>query len=156
MCYSLYAAASKPLPEFAWSEHRPAFHAKRLADADHPIHAKFSLPHVVDVGASSSCACNFRWTGIEPEYAIGADGRSPRESGVPDGDDGDDVENENVDFVNYLRPHIEAGVYIEIYGFWSGDESEPIRTTVENVTLEEIRNCYFMERVLLRLTSRDN
>ncbi len=154
MCFVLYAASSVPLPAIAWNEHAPGLSVRPIegpAQFDRSLREKFRFSNLAEIGSSSSCACNFRRTGDVGLEALGEDGRLPTTSNLT-GSDHDD-ENENAWLANYLRPHLEAGTQVELYGCWSGDETEPAETKIERVTLDEIEHCFLAERVLLRLTN---
>ena len=108
----LFVASDAPLPEFAGGMPPPPLSVCPIRDAEEPVRAHFTKPHVRFVGAHTGCSCGFVYGADVKEDAEGRE--SVRLLGA------------------YLADAVARVGPLELYACWSGDEAEPeaTRTTV--------------------------
>ena len=63
-------AAGLPQPFIPWAQESLAFNARPLDSFEEKSRDRFSLPHVVSLGAHTSCACGFLRDGAEYDEAV--------------------------------------------------------------------------------------
>jgi len=59
MCWALYLASEKPLPQIPWDKDARAFNTQELSDSDLGVRKQFSLPYVMYMGSHLGCGCGF-------------------------------------------------------------------------------------------------
>lgn len=139
MCYALYLACSKPLPEVPWRPKAPAFHALPMHVDEEPVRQHLTHEHVFCLGSSAGCGCEFGYMG------------DLREGSTPEAIENENERAERAALVAYLEPLHAAGASIELYCCWSGDEGEAKEHSFD-VTFEQLRERCFVERGLVRVS----
>jgi len=142
MCYALYLACSKPLPEVPWRPKAPAFHALPLHPNEETVRQNLTHEHVLCLGSRNGCGCELGYMGDLPEGST-----------LKDIED-EDERAERAALVAYLEPLYAAGAAIELYCCWSGDEAEAKEHGFD-LAFDELRERCFIERGLVRVASSE-
>ena len=148
MCFQLYVATTKPLPEREWMRDSPHLSVQPLTADESAVKAYFTNPEVQFVGSTSGCGCDFPhilfqngdWVFYEDQADLqqAASDRLNREG-----------------LVNVVRSSGDS--MVELYGVWSGDVDETPRA-YEHIFLETILNPQFRfkEGVFYRVRTTTN
>jgi hypothetical protein len=137
MCMILYMASRSQPPLIPWDDSAPAFAV--TPSRCHALPAnRFSLSHVVEIGASEGCGCGF---------AI--------RSGNPPAAQSFELSDQSVEdrrrLLDYLDDRVRGGP-VELWMCWSGDEAVPEEQTL-TLSMEELRRNFdvLAERTFVRL-----
>lgn len=112
MVYYLGTDGDAPLTP-SWNKETPAFHVSGVdgPEREH-VKKKLSHSHLVYLGSHEGCGCGFR---------------SYRDGFLMEGDaEEKDTEADHVGLAEYLQSLPPSERPIQIFGCWSGDESEPV------------------------------
>ena len=129
MCFVLFAGARTPLPESEWNETDRRVFVRPLDENEQPLRHAFTTDSVQYVGSSLNCGCGFRAKmELEAPY-------------FPDEDDSDGEKQRNhSQLVELLRPIVERGGDLVLFGCWWGDwepkDSQPTRITLAKIADE--------------------
>ncbi len=138
MVYYLGTDGAAPLTS-PWSKTAPAFH---VADLDGPEseHVKKKLPHrrLVYLGSHEGCGCGFR--NYRDGYLMAGDAEEK------------DVLADHEALAAYLSALSPSASPIQIFGCWSGDESDPVEHFRDISPLDVLDPKFgFREREILTL-----
>jgi hypothetical protein len=116
MCWALYLASDRELPEVPWDEAAPAFNTQPLTESEVPVKKQFSLPFVTYLGSHHGCGCGF----------------------IPsDFDEPDEKENRKKTvqaLLLYLGEILKNGLQLEMFLCWEGDQLEiPVKRKTMSV-----------------------
>jgi hypothetical protein len=145
MCLLVWMASARPLPPVTLaSPQQPhpvdGYARVEAVDADAPVRARFTLPHVSYVGSHEGCGCGYNsgdltWQGFQrvDEVAplVGAMGADERAAFT-------DAQRSR----ERLRALVEDAAAwgdVEVFGCWSGDEGD------EAVRVEAVASSWFTE-----------
>ena len=147
MCFILHLASQLKLETFAWNpDDRHVWVGAPHGDPE-LVKSHFSLPEVAYIGSDMGCGCGFR-------SIVFQSGGWPEEWIIDQGecDPPDSSLQNHQELHDLIRPFLEAGEAIELYGCWDGEES--YRTEHQ----EEIRsgrllepNFWFRQRGLYKI-----
>jgi hypothetical protein len=114
MCMVYYLGSDGDVPlTLPWTKDAPAFHVT-LIDGPESGHVKEKLPHrrLVYLGSHEGCGCGFR--SYRDGYLMKGDAEEK------------DVVADHAALAAYLSALPPSQSPIQIFGCWSGDESDPV------------------------------
>jgi len=101
MCWALYLASDKELPQISWDNDNPSFNTQELSEAEKPVIKKFTFEHVIYLGSNEGCGCGFMSTDYQP--------------------------NKNLEYLHdYLSNALSRNSKLEIFLCWEGDQSSSL------------------------------
>ena len=115
MCLTVCLASAAPQPVVPWDQQRPAFNAGPLDRFEEGLRRRFSLLHVVSLGAHTGCACGFLRDGATDDLEV----QSSREA-----------------LLTYVAAARQHGP-VEIYVCWNGDP-DPVDLPQIELTAAEL------------------
>ena len=108
MCWALYLASDKELPQIPWDENARGFNTQSLRDDDKDVSRQFSHPYIIYLGSHEGCGCGFK-------------------------DDAEDDEVETAlrnntlqQLAQYLNQALSKGAKLEIFLCWEGDQETAV------------------------------
>jgi hypothetical protein len=106
MCWALYLASDKELPQVPWDEARPSFNTQALSETEALVKSQFSLPNVIYLGSHQGCGCGF----------MSADKDEPKEKA--------NRETTVHALSSYLNAALQQGARLEMFLCWEGDQTQ--------------------------------
>lgn len=123
MCWALYLASNKDLPEVPWDKTRPAFNTQPLTEED-VVTQQFSFPNVIYLGSHVGCGCGFMDEDEEDQEEAAL-----RQKTVQS-------------LSSYLQAALENGAQLEMFLCWEGDQGvTPVARKV--VSAKDFENPLF-------------
>jgi hypothetical protein len=107
MCWAVYLASDKQLPQIPWNKSARAFNTQELSETDLPVKEKFSYPFVIYIGSHLGCGCGF----------MAADEDDPVEQ---------TNHKQTVEALSkYLEDMLKGEANLEIYLCWEDEQAQP-------------------------------
>ena len=134
MCFLLYAGTSEPIPRIQWIQEAPDVSVGSLKGDEELIKEHFSKPQVQNIGATSSCGCDFPW-------AMFQNGGWPEIEYAEKDEEQQTSEQFNREaLVRLLRTVKDDSV--ELYGVWAGDYANT-PAVCEELSLDDLLDSHF-------------
>lgn len=136
MCFELYLGTETALTPREWNQANPDLSVKPLSNRNGAISRYFGKPSVQYIGSTSHCGCDFPHL-----MRQGEDWPAPYDKTM---EEAASARVNQEALVSLLRDTGET--FVELYGIWSGDFSEPqIREQLELKQLLD-PDFYFKEQ----------
>lgn len=139
MVYFLGTGREAPILD-TWTESSPRFYVSEPQPEElSGVRTNLPLPFVRYLGAYTGCGCGFR--------------SIPRDGFRSDPEDPAATQSDHESLVRYLREVLTENQSAQIYGCWSGEESQPAERH-RTIEVSEIASSDFVfrERELLTVT----
>lgn len=132
-------ATSAPCRLIPWNAGNPSFHVTANSADSKRMSIHFTKPHVFYLGSHEGCGCGFR----REHYNFN------------DPDDASATDTTQEQLHKYLGECLENQDFIELYGCWSGEESESADHYRE-VTINDLKSdhFFFLERELTKVVKQ--
>jgi len=128
MCWALYVASDKKLPEILWDENSPAFYTRSLLNIELEQLRQFSYPNIVYIGSYEKCSCPFIPSEID-DSETELQEKSLREE-------------MSTNLVEYLSQALKKNMHLEMFLCWDGEQDKSPNKK-KTVSLKDFSNTKF-------------
>ena len=136
MCFIPYLATRTVPVLVPHDQHPPGTALHPVRPTEQGILDKFTLPHVAEIKLASGCGCWLRHVDMDEP-----DGFVEYRVSQPDYDPSNEQENHD-SLVDYLEAHFRQDGFVEFFGYFHRDASQPARARKE-LPVEAIRHPHF-------------